>query len=66
MKTKTFDKKLVLNKKTISSLNTDSMDDIKGGVTEATCMTCLTPRGGTFCIACYQEQTYIWGGGGEC
>ena len=31
MKAKTFDKKLILNKQTISSLNKTGMDSVKGG-----------------------------------
>lgn len=32
MKSKTFDKKLILNKQTITSLNKIVMDNVKGGI----------------------------------
>jgi hypothetical protein len=38
MKTKRFEKKLVLNKKTISDLTPNQMNEIKGGITD----TCIT------------------------
>lgn len=59
MKTKKFNKTLALNKKTVAHLNNDNMNALNGGTgnwTEYnTCQTCLTPPGGSFCIACYQE-----------
>jgi hypothetical protein len=39
MKIKTFDKKLILNKKTITSLNNTGMDSVKGGVYTSRCPT---------------------------
>lgn len=53
MKTKKSSKHLVLNKKTIARLN--NMNDVKGGDTTDTINTCLSPPGGTFCIACYER-----------
>lgn len=57
MKTKLNGKKLSLNKNTISALNNVNMEDIKGGTATFTCDTCLTPAGGTHCIACYENYT---------
>jgi hypothetical protein len=61
MKTRTLSKKLVLHKTTISSLNNGSMDDVKGGTASVTCDTCLTPGGGTNCIACPGQYTTYGG-----
>ncbi len=40
MKTKTFDKKLVLNKNTIADLDTGEMNDVFGGGTRITVSKC--------------------------
>lgn len=53
MKTKKSSKNLVLNKKTIVKLT--NMNELKGGDTTETINTCLSPPGGTFCIACFQK-----------
>lgn len=37
MKTKTLEKKLVFNKKTITQLSDDRLDEVKGGITN-TCI----------------------------
>jgi hypothetical protein len=56
MKTKKFNKKLRLNKKTVAHLINVNMNDIKGGNgTTGTVDTCLPIPGGTYCIACYQD-----------
>jgi len=39
MKTKTFNKKLFLNKNTVANLNDSEMKGIKGGETEYPCFT---------------------------
>lgn len=68
MEKKGFKKKLVLNKKTIATLNNGKMDGVKGGTgyTQVTCNTCLTPPGGSNCIACYQQYTTYGGCIGDC
>ena len=53
MKTKKSRKNLVLNKETIARLN--NMNDVKGGGPTDTQATCLTPQGGTNCIACLTQ-----------
>jgi hypothetical protein len=50
MKTKPFDKKLVLNKKTIAHLDNDKMNAVQGGMP-----TCITNMNITSCFT----KTYI-------
>lgn len=38
MKTKKFDKKLLLNKKTIADLDSSEMIDLRGGITGSRCV----------------------------
>lgn len=42
MKTKNFDKKLILNKTTVASLELAEMNDIKGGIDRSLLTACLT------------------------
>jgi hypothetical protein len=45
MKTKKFEKKLVLNKKTVSDLNPTQMSDAQGGISGLpTCAACTQPH----------------------
>ena len=59
MKTKKLSKKLVLNKKTVASLNNAEIKDIKGGETglytcQATCNTaCPTCNTECSCVTCF-------------
>lgn len=55
MKQKKTGKRLLLNKNTVTRLNETNMNTAKGGTfwtQYATCTTCLTPPGGSFCLAC--------------
>jgi hypothetical protein len=49
MKAKKFDKKLVLNKKTISDLNNLEMVEVKGGMDRPPSSRCFTVCGGPAC-----------------
>ena len=66
MKARKVSKKLALNKRTVVNFDDGSkinLKNIKGGETYpcptftcVTCNTCLTPPGGSFCIACYGDS----------
>jgi hypothetical protein len=49
MKAKKFDKKLVLNKKTISDLSNLEMVELKGGIDRPPSSGCVTVCGGPWC-----------------
>ena len=79
MKKRKVSKKLTLNKRTVVNFDVDSMinlKNIKGGDTYPcptytciTCNTCLSPPGGTNCIACYgdsEAETCECSGGATC
>jgi len=57
MKSKKFEKKLVLKKRTILNLNTNEMNDVKGGDTAHSVCFCITMSG---CL------TYCGVGGAQC
>jgi natural product precursor len=42
MKSKNFNKKLMLNKKTVANLGSNEMRDIQGGADTCTCKTCVS------------------------
>ena len=50
MRTKQFNKKLVLNKKTVANLNAADMAHVKGGETGLSCPVCDT------IVSCYQTH----------
>ncbi len=59
MKMRKISRKLALNKRTVVNFDVDSMiniKNIKGGETYTciTCDTCLSPPGGSHCLACMQ------------
>jgi hypothetical protein len=65
MKSKKFEKKLMLNKKTIADLNSDKMGNVHGGVVNSQtgscclvhtdCPNCTQTQGG--CATCYTCET---------
>ncbi len=59
MKTKAFNKKLTLNKTTVSHLTIREQAELLGGAVtkpETICETCIEP---SVCIACVTERTCI-------
>ncbi len=52
MKKKTFNKKLKLNKETISNLNKDELSKIKGGYPAPSRLCPINTRSGYPCYAC--------------
>ena len=50
MKSKSFNKKLSLNKKTVANINESHMNNVKGGETTLTCGACKT------IVSCWETQ----------
>lgn len=59
MKTKRLKKKLEFNKRTISHLSDDKMDEVKGGITN-TCISVFPDVCTIGCPASWEVKTQCW------